>query len=230
MTNHELWQTVLSEIELSISKANFTTWFKNTNIISQKDGKIIIGVPNGFTKEWLENKYNKIILKATRSAIGKVREINYIISSTLRPTTSTKDKREEKRDKKSINIKEQLSIQEHKIDETTNLNPRYNFESFIVASFNELAFAASQSVIKDLGRVYNPLFIYGGVGVGKTHLIQALGNEINTKGKDIGSVSSEKFSADLITSISEGRVEEFKKKYRKVDVLIIVEIQFLDGK
>jgi len=230
MTNHELWQTVLSEIELSISRANFTTWFKNTNIISQKDAKIIIGVPNGFTKEWLENKYNKIILKALRDAIGRIKEVNYIISSAIKSTTTTKDKREEKKDKKPINIKEQLSIQEHRIDETTNLNPRYTFESFIVASFNELAFAASQSVIKDLGKVYNPLFIYGGVGVGKTHLIQALGNEIKTKGKDILYVSSEKFSADLITSISEGKVEEFKNKYRKVDVLIIDDIQFLAGK
>ena len=229
MTNHELWQTVLSEIELSISKANFTTWFKNTNIISQKDEKVVIGVPNGFTKEWLENKYNKIILKALRDAIGKVKTVNYIISSTVKPLI-TKDKHEERRDKKPINIKEQLDIQEYKVDENTNLNPRYNFQSFIVASFNELAHAASQSVIKDLGKVYNPLFIYGGVGVGKTHLIQAIGNEIKTKGKNIIYVSSEKFSADLITSISEGKVEEFKNKYRKTDVLIIDDIQFLAGK
>ena len=230
MTNHELWQAVLSEVELSISKANFTTWFKNTNIISQKDGKIVIGVPNGFTKEWLENKYNKIILKALRNTVGKIKEVNYIISSTIKPLIETREKHEEKKDKKPITVKEQLDIREYRVDENTNLNPRYSFKSFIVASFNELAYAAAQSVIKDLGKIYNPLFIYGGVGVGKTHLIQAMGNEIKTKGKNIIYVSSEKFGADLITSISEGKVEEFKNKYRKIDVLIIDDIQFLAGK
>ncbi|MBU4284887.1 chromosomal replication initiator protein DnaA [Patescibacteria group bacterium] len=231
MTNHELWQTVLSEIELSISKANFTTWFKNTNIISQKDGEIVVGVPNGFTKEWLENKYNKIILKALRDAIGKVKRVNYIITSLAKSTAKPKTKQKDKKDKKQILLKEQMDIHEYKIDENTNLNPRYNFDSFVVASFNELAYAASQSVIKDLGNVYNPLFIYGGVGVGKTHLIQAIGNEIIKLGnKKVSYLSSEKFSADLILSISEGKVEQFKDKYRKVDVLIIDDIQFLAGK
>jgi chromosomal replication initiator protein len=232
MTNNELWQSVLNEVQLSISKPNFTTWFKNTNIVSQKDGEIIIGVPNGFTKEWLENKYNKIIISALRDSIGKVRAVKYIISSSLKPSQGVKEKREKKaEERKTLVIKEQLDLQEYKIDEATNLNPRYSFDSFVVASFNELAYAAAQSVIKDLGKVYNPLFIYGGVGVGKTHLIQAIGNEIlKNKGKNIVYVSSEKFGADLITSISEGKVEEFKNKYRKADVLIIDDIQFLAGK
>jgi len=232
MNNHELWQAVLSEIELSISKANFITWFKNTNIISQKDNKIIIGVPNGFTREWLENKYNKIILKALRNNADRIKEVSYIIASTAKQATKIKEKKElEKKEKKPINFKEQLDLQEYKTDENTNLNPRYNFDSFIVASFNELAFAASQSVIKDLGKTYNPLFIYGGVGVGKTHLIQAIGNEIlKSQNKNVIYVSSEKFSADLISSISSRTVEQFKEKYRKTDVLIIDDIQFLAGK
>ncbi|MCX6730007.1 MAG: DnaA/Hda family protein [Candidatus Portnoybacteria bacterium] len=232
MTNNELWQLVLNEVQLSISKPNFTTWFKNTNIISQKNGEIIIGVPNGFTREWLENKYNKIIISALRNSIGRVKTVKYIISSSLKPTQEIKEKRERKsEEKKTLVLKEQLDIQEYKIDETTNLNPRYTFDSFVVASFNELAHAAARSVINDLGKVYNPLFIYGGVGVGKTHLIQAIGNEVvKNKGKTIIYVSSEKFSADLITSISEGKVEEFKNKYRKTDVLIIDDIQFLAGK
>lgn len=232
MNNHELWQAVLSEIELSISKANFITWFKNTNIISQKDNKIIIGVPNGFTKEWLENKYNKIILKALRNNADRIREVNYIISSTAKQATKNKEKKEsDKKERKPINFREQLDLQEYKIDENTNLNPRYNFNSFVVASFNELAYAASQSVIKDLGKIYNPLFIYGGVGVGKTHLIQAIGNEIlKSKNKNIIYLSSEKFSAEMISSISSGTVEQFKDRYRKADVLIIDDIQFLAGK
>jgi len=231
MTNQELWQIALSEIELSISKANFITWFKNTNVISNKDGKIVIGVPNGFTKEWLENKYNKIILKALRNNTGNIKEVNYIINY-LKEQKERKKKTRVVRKKIKSNLKEQLNLQEYKIDEKTNLNPRYSFNSFVVASFNELAYAASQSVIKDLGRVYNPLFVYGGVGVGKTHLIQAIGNEVikKYKNKETAYVSSEKFSADLISSISNGTVEKFKNNYRKFDILIIDDIQFLAGK
>jgi len=232
MNNHELWQTTLSEIELLISKANFITWFKNTNIISQKDNRIIVGVPNGFTKEWLENKYNKIVLNALRNVVGRVKGIDYIISSSVKPVREIKERKENiKKERKFIPLKEQLDIQGLKVDENTNLNPRYSFDSFVVASFNELAYAAAQSVIKDLGRTYNPLFIYGGVGVGKTHLIQAIGNEIfNNKNKNIVYVSSEKFSADLILAIQNRTIEQFKDKYRKVDTLIIDDIQFLAGK
>lgn len=229
MTNQELWQVALGEIELSISKANFITWFKNTNIISNKDGKIIISVPNAFTKEWLENKYNKIIFKAIRNTIGNIKELAYTINHL---NQKNKQQRKTKKKIKSINLKEQLDFQEFKIDEKTSLNPRYNFNSFVVASFNELAYAAAQSVIKELGKVYNPLFIYGGVGIGKTHLIQAIGNETvkKYKNKNITYVSSEKFGSDLISSISNGTVEKFKDNYRKFDVLIIDDIQFLAGK
>ena len=232
MNNHELWQAVLSEIELSISKANFVTWFKNTNIISQKDGKVIVGVPNGFAKEWLQSKYNKTVLNALRNLIGRVGGIEYVISSSIKAEMQNKRKGdEEKKRKKEILLKEQLDLQEYRVDENTNLNPRYSFDSFVVASFNELAYAAAQSVIKDLGRVYNPLFIYGGVGIGKTHLIQAIGNEIfRNKNKNIIYVSSEKFSGDLISAILNNTVEQFKNKYKKIDVLIIDDIQFLAGK
>jgi len=226
MKNQELWQAVLGEVELSISKANFVTWFKNTNIISNKTGKILIGVPNGFTKEWLENKYNKIIFKALRNMVDNIKEINYVINY------KEEEKKKEKRKKKQIDLKEQLNIQEYKIDEKTNLNPRYDFNSFIVASFNELAFAATQSIIKDLGKIYNPLFVYGSVGVGKTHLIQALGNEIikEKKSKDVIYIPSERFAAELISSIGDHTIENFKNKYSKYDVLIIDDIQFLAGK
>ena len=230
MTNQELWKIALSEIELSISKANFITWFKNTNIISNKNNKITIGVPNNFTREWLENKYNKIIIKALRNTLEQIKEVNYIINPQKGQIKETK--KDSKKKAKQAPIKEQLNLQEYKLDEKTNLNPRYNFGSFVVASFNELAHAAARSVIKDPGRIYNPLFIYGGVGVGKTHLIQAIGNEIlkENKYKNVMYISSEKFVADLISSISNRMVEKFKEEYRKYDILIIDDIQFLAGK
>jgi len=231
MTNQELWQVALGEIELSISKANFITWFKNTSLISNKNGEATISVPNAFTREWLENKYNKIILKALRNIINNIKEINYIISQP-KTQESKQSRKTTKKKAKTIKLKEQLDFQEYKIDEKTNLNPRYDFNSFVVGSFNELAYAAAQSVIKNLGKTYNPLFIYGGVGIGKTHLIQALGNEVikKYKNKNISYVSSEKFSGDLINSISSGSVERFKDNYRKFDVLVIDDIQFLAGK
>jgi len=230
MTNQELWKIALSEIELSISKANFITWFKNTNIVSNKNNKITIGVPNSFTKEWLENKYNKITIKALRNTLEQIKEVNYIISSQKGQIKEIK--KDSKKKTKQIPAKEQLNLQEYKLDEKTNLNPRYNFGSFVVASFNELAHAAARSVIKDPGRIYNPLFIYGGVGLGKTHLIQAIGNEIlkENKYKNVMYISSEKFVADLISSISNRMVEKFKEEYRKYDILIIDDIQFLAGK
>ncbi|MDP2934201.1 MAG: chromosomal replication initiator protein DnaA [bacterium] len=233
MNNQEVWQIALGEIELSISKANFITWFKNTTILSIKDGKIIIGVPNGFTKEWLENKYNKIVFKALRNVINAVKEINYIISSSSEQEVKNKQKTKPIKKKEVIlEVEERLDFKEPKNDEKTNLNPKYTFDSFVVASFNELAYAAGQSVIKDIGKVYNPFFVYGGVGIGKTHLIQAIGNEIikNHQDKSITYLSSEKFCADLISSISNGSVEKFKQEYRKFDVLIIDDIQFLAGK
>jgi len=230
MTNQELWKIALSEIDLSISKANFITWFKNTNIVSNKNNKITIGVPNSFTKEWLENKYNKITIKALRNTLEQIKEVNYIISSQKGQIKEIK--KDSKKKTKQIPAKEQLNLQEYKLDEKTNLNPRYNFGSFVVASFNELAHAAARSVIKDPGRIYNPLFIYGGVGLGKTHLIQAIGNEIlkENKYKNVMYISSEKFVADLISSISNRMVEKFKEEYRKYDILIIDDIQFLAGK
>ena len=233
MTNQEIWQIAMAEIELSISKANFITWFRNTNVLSNKDGKIVISVPNGFTKEWLENKYNKIIFSALRNVISPVKEISYIINSLI--DNGVRDKQKEKPTKKRerlIEAEERLDFKQLKNDEKTNLNPKYTFDSFIVASFNELAYAAGQSVIKDVGKTYNPFFVYGGVGIGKTHLIQAIGNEINKNHQDKNTayLSSEKFCADLISSISNGTVEKFKQEYRKFDVLIIDDIQFLAGK
>jgi len=234
MTNQEIWQIALAEIELSISRANFITWFKNTKILSCKDGKIVIGVPNGFTKEWLENKYNKVVFNALRNTISTVKEIEYIISSGIEEP-KTKEKGKEvagKKREKTIIVEESLDFKEVKSDEKTNLNPKYTFDSFIVASFNELAYAASQSVIKDIGKAYNPFFVYGGVGIGKTHLVQAIGNEIikTQQNKNIVYLPSERFGSELIASISSGGVEKFKQEYKKFDILIIDDIQFLAGK
>jgi len=216
---------------LNISKANFITWFHDTGILKNKDGIVFIGVPNGFSKEWLENKYNKLILRALRNISPEIKELKFTNNPSQEKTTAKNTV------KASVKIqKEQLeeqSFQELEIDKETNLNPRYTFENFIVGSFNELAQAAAKAVIQNPGEVYNPLFIYGGVGLGKTHLIQAIGNEIikiHKKKKKVKYTSSEKFTTELVNSLRNGKIENFKESYRQTDVLIIDDIQFISGK
>ncbi len=224
MTNEELWQTVLAQIQLNISRANFATWFKDTEIVSQKDAKVMVSVPNSFVKEWLENKYNKHIFKILYNTNQEIKEVNYIVSKAGLKSFK----------KESVILPEvdQLEFQEFKVDKETNLNPRYIFDSFVVGSFNELSYAAASAVAKDPGAVYNPLFIYGGVGLGKTHLLEAIGNEIvkDFKKKKVKYIPSEKFTSEVVSGIKNHNMELFKSKYRKVDVLIIDDIQFLAGK
>ena len=237
MNLKELWQTTLGEIELNISKASFITWFKDTKINSQKKGSIIISAPNGFTKEWLENKYNKLILKILRNNSTNIKEVKFIIGKEKQLNNNKKSPF--RRHPKGIeaiqipdNIGNQLDFQEFSINKETNLNPKYTFDNFIVGSFNELAQAAGRAVTKNLGTLYNPLFVYGGVGLGKTHLMQAIGNCLVNKNpsKKIKYLSSEKFTNELIDAISKKGMDSFKNKYRKIDVLIIDDIQFIAGK
>ena len=228
MTNEQLWQAALGELELSISKANFTTWFKNTGIASKNEDEIIISVPNGFTKEWLENKYHKFILKAIQNICPTIKKVSYKIGEN-RNTIVAKNNND--LDTKNT---ESYKIASEKTYNNTNslLNPQYTFENFIVGSNNELAYAACLAVSKKLGTAYNPLFIYGGVGLGKTHLLQSIGNEVLKKdpNKKVKYASSEKFTNELINAISGKNTKAFKEIYRKIDILIIDDIQFLAGK
>lgn len=231
MTNEELWQVVLAQIQLNISQANFATWFKNTEIISQKSGRVTILVPNSFAKEWLENKYNKTILKILHDLSEGIKEVKYAIGKA-RLKEEEEKKTEMEKFPEILPATNQLEFQELQINKETNLNPRYTFDSFVVGPFNELPHAAAIAVSKKPGLVYNPLFIYGGVGLGKTHLLQAIGNEANKsfKKKKIKYISSEKFTSEVVSAIQNQRMEGFKSKYRDVDVLIIDDAQFLAGK
>lgn len=221
----ELWKAALAEIELDLSKASFVTWFKHTRIVEEKNsGIVVISVPNGFSKEWLESKYNKLILRALRNLNKNIKNIEIEINNVEPASQPPK-----------INLgisQNQLGLMENKINKETNLNQKYTFNSFVVGSSNELAYAASLAVAKNLGKTYNPLLIYGGVGLGKTHLLQAVGNEISTKypNKKVRYLSSEKFTNEFIESIKNKEVSDFKDKYRKVDILIIDDIQFLANK
>jgi len=226
--NDELWQHVLSEVELNVSRASFNTWFQHTRIHSKADGVVVISVPNSFAKEWLENKFNKFIIKSLRGASLDVKDIKFTIAPQAGPSLIKPKKKKEERE--LVQSDNQFEFQS--ADKDTNLNPKYTFEDFVVGSSNELAHAAATSVTKNIGTVYNPLFIYGGVGLGKTHLLQAIGNEVMKlhKGKRVKYVSSERFTSEVVAAIQNKDMERLKEEYRKNDVLIIDDVQFLAGK
>lgn len=221
MNTKQLWKNCLMAIESDISKANFSTWFKNTSIVKEDTGIVYIGVPNEFVRDWLIKKYHKLITKTIADAFENMRAVEYIITKTeiIKQEIPVKIESTEK----------ELPLKDLYINPEDNLNPRYHFNSFIVGTFNELAYAAAQAIIDSPGTKYNPFFIYGGTGLGKTHLIQAVGNTIKDKypNKKVHYMTLEKFATDFINSLQNNKANSFKEKYRKYDLLIIDDIQFI---
>lgn len=243
MTNEELWKAVLGQIELSISKANFVTWFKNTTIIHNQNGVVTISVPNGFAKEWLENKYNHYILKALKGFDEHIHEIHCSLTpekavsqsiDSVKTITPHSFQPTDGFVRKKIIEKPSFGTTPHEtpVFHEANLNSRYTFDNFIVAENNELARAACYAVSQNLGMAYNPLFIYGGVGLGKTHLLQSIGNEVvkNAPEKRIKYITSERFTTELVDSIKNQKIDQFKEYYQQMDLLIIDDVQFLSGR
>ena len=224
----KLWKDALFEIEPNVSKANFSTWFKDTYISKYEDGVVTINVPNDFVKEWLSTKYYKFVISSLRNLNPSIRHAEYLIVS--KPPQFRQQ--EKKQPQKQQNNEEQLGFQELNTDTEANLNPKYTFDTFVVASFNEVAHSAAMAVSKNIGNLYNPLFIYGGVGLGKTHLLQAIGNEIrkNNPATNVQYLTSEKFANDYIRSIQNKNIHTFKEKYRKYNLLIVDDIQFFSDK
>ena len=228
MDLNQLWQLTLSEMEVQLSRASFATWLKNSQLVDKREGIFYIALPNNFAKEWIENKYQKNILGIIRNFDSSARKLEFIVTNQ-EPKALTRKQVEVDFNK----LDTQAGLDLVKIDPDTNLNPRYTLDSFIVGASNELAHAAASAIVHEVGSKYNPFFIYGGVGLGKTHLIQAIGNEIKNyyKGKLRPKyVSSEKFTSDVVWAIRNKRMEDMKKKYRDCDVLIIDDIQFIGGK
>lgn len=225
--NEELWKAVLTEMELSLSRATFMTWVRGTTLLANNKESLIVGVPSGFVKEWLENKFNKQILQIVRNLQPDIREIKYIIGSSRPPLGLPR-----KGFAQFVIDKPQDDNQDVEVDKETNLNKRYTLDSFVVGSNNELAHAATLAVVKNPGKIYNPLFIYGGVGLGKTHLLQATGNFIRTSSPDkkVLYISSERLTAEILESLKNKTTEEVKQKYAKLDLLIIDDIQGIAGK
>lgn len=227
--NSDLWQSVLGEIELTISRGNYVTWFKNTCLLKQKGDLVVIGVPNVFIKQHLERKYNELIAEMLLKNGAQTKQIEYKIHSNIAPREDNDEPVlvGAKPAKKSIERSSGLS---HSYRQ--GLNEKYTFDSFIVGSGNDLAYAACQAIAANPGSKYNPLFVYGGAGIGKTHLIQAVGNAIVTENPEaqIVYVSTEQFVQEFIDAVRFKKNTDFASYYRNADVLIVDDIQFIAGK
>lgn len=226
MSNQQLWQAILGHLEVSLSKANFNTWFKNTGILERLADTIIISVPSTYHRDWIANKYQTEMLKALKSITPEVKYIKYQVGTLKTGGSPIPSTTPDKQPSGIGTVKQALQAS------PSGLNPKYTFDTFIIGKNNELAHAAALGVSKNPGGQYNPLFIYGGVGLGKTHLMQAVGHKLlesNPKA-NILYATSEKFTNDYINAISSKRMEEFKKHYRGVDMLLIDDIQFIAGK
>ena len=226
---HQLWQRVLGDVELSVSRGMFMTWYKNTSLLSlNKDGVAEVAVPNIFVKQQFETRFTPQLKDSFNKNDIKIKKIIYRIDSASNSTKSTPT--QSLRDAVA-EIPTKRPIKSVRKTPATSLNPKYTFESFIVGSSNELAYTACQAVSKMPGTKYNPLFIYGGVGLGKTHLIQAVGNKIMSTSPETSVLylSSETFVNDFIDSI-QYKKKGFADKYRNVDVLIVDDMQFIAGK
>lgn len=237
MTPQQLWQAALGELELALSKANFTTWFKSTFISEMDEARVTISVPNAFTKAWLEKKYHSAILKALQNILNApIRDVQYRVETRIAG--------EPARTQVAMPVNQTVAVTDvpamPEAPPALDAEPagergfrrHYTFESFVVGKGNELAHAAAQAVADAPGRKYNPLYLYGGVGLGKTHLLQAIGNKMLEKnpGARVLYVSSEQFTNDYIAAVRAGLAKEFKDRYRTVDLLIVDDIQFFANK
>ncbi len=232
MDTTSIWQAVLGEIELSVSHGNFVTWFKSTRLLKVGDDRIVVGAPNVFIKQHLERKFNDLISETLQKNGLKAEMIEYKIL----PASSLHRKVEDR----PVVLRQEDTERSSRSSITSSLthsyrqglNEKYTFDNFIVGSGNELAYAACQAIAQNLGTKYNPLFIYGGVGIGKTHLIQAVGNEVVKKNTNahIVYVTTEQFVQEFLDAIRYKKNTDFAGYYRGADVLILDDIQFIAGK
>lgn len=221
---NDLYQEVLEIIQTKLSKPSFDTWLKSTKAISFNETTIVISAPNNFAKEWLENRYAKLISSALLEFMKKDMEVKIVTEEDYKNSNTP-------REVSPTNLS--IVTNSFQDDTTSNMmNVRYTFESFVIGSGNRFAHAASLAVAETPSKAYNPLFLYGGVGLGKTHLMHAIGHYVldhNPEAKVLY-ISSEKFTNEFINAIRDNRGEGFRNKYRNIDVLLIDDIQFLAGK
>jgi chromosomal replication initiator protein len=226
MDAKQVWRAALGELQVSLSPANYETWLRDTVLVDVDDHRFRIAVPNGFAKDWLETRYRSLISQTLARIVGYSVQVEFVVNAVEAPAHTGNG---------STPAAAPVRVEATRVGGeggTTNINPRYTFTNFIVGSANRLAHAASLSVAERPGHAYNPLFLYGGVGLGKTHLMHAIGNQVIAKfpRKRVVYATSEKFTNEFITSIQQGKIDEFRGRYRRIDLLLIDDIQFIADK
>jgi chromosomal replication initiator protein len=212
----QAWQAALGQLQMEMPKAAFDTWVRDTELLSYEDGSFIIGVQNAYARDWLESRLSSSITRLLTGIMNRTVEVRFSVWQEPIESPSARSEIVESDPEPAV--------------ENTSLNRRYRFENFVVGASNRLAHAASLAVAEKPARAYNPLFVYGGVGLGKTHLLHAIGNQCAQSGLNVLYVSSEEFTNDLISAIRTHTTQAFREKYRRCDVLLIDDIQFIAGK
>ncbi len=216
-----IWKIASSQIQLKISDKNFKVWFSKIKLINIDENVVTISCPNAFTSDFIQSNYLITTQQAISNALGKNVELAFTINKEI-PSTKNIDFPIFENTAKEVEIKK---------NDDSNLNPKYKIDNFVVGQSNRIAHAAALAIIQNPGQIYNPFFIYGGVGLGKTHLMQAIGNSLaKSNNANVLYISSEAFLNELVDAIQRGKTDNFRKKYRERDVLIIDDIQFISGK
>jgi chromosomal replication initiator protein len=235
MDAKQVWRAALGELQVSLSPANYETWLRDTQLVDVDEQRFRIAVPNGFAKDWLESRYRSLISQTLARIVGYSVQVEFVVGAAPDLATEPAGDADEPLAAGPARPSPQVRVEPTRVGGeggTTYLNPRYTFSNFIVGSANRLAHAASLSVAERPGHAYNPLFLYGGVGLGKTHLMHAIGNQVIAKfpRKRVVYATSEKFTNEFITSIQQGKIDEFRARYRRIDLLLIDDIQFIADK
>lgn len=233
MIPENAWKATLGELELQMTKATFNTWLKDTCLLRHKDNLYVIGVRNAYAKDWLENRLRDTILRTLSAIVSGPAEVQFVVWTPDSPQELEEDEFIEGSLNGSMAADTAVftpSKSKTQTTSTNNLTRRFTFSSFVVGPSNRLAHAAALSVAEHPGQTYNPLFIYGGVGLGKTHLLHAIGHKCQQDGLNVCYITSETFTNDLVQSIRNKQMEQFRERYRTPDVLLIDDIQFIAGK
>ncbi|HEY3344451.1 MAG TPA: chromosomal replication initiator protein DnaA [Anaerolineaceae bacterium] len=220
MNPEQAWQAALGQLQMDLNKAAFDTWVRSAELISYEDGTFTVGVQNAYARDWLESRLASTVSRILTGIMNRPASVRFAVGQGESAAPQAEP------------LPPSVRITEEMLPKSTNatVNPRYTFESFIVGSSNRMAHAASMAVAESPARAYNPLFLYGGVGLGKTHLLHAIGNQARVQGLQVLYVSSEEFTNDLVTAILKHTTQTFREKYRLIDVLLIDDIQFIAGK
>ena len=213
----QAWQAALGQLQMEMPKASFDTWVKGTEFLSYEDGLFVIGVPNTYARDWLEGRLTSTATRMLTGIMNRTVSVRFVVWQNGNG---------------SVEVEEQIEEKTSPLFQSfqSKMNSRYTFENFVVGASNRLAHAASVAVAERPAQAYNPLFLYGGVGLGKTHLLYAIGNACEKRGLQVLYVSSEEFTNDLINAIRTHTTQAFREKYRRIDVLLIDDIQFIAGK